>query len=54
MRAAAKPTVKPLDPDKDGGLVGGLPVIVPVAMAIGVVAGRTGDYLLPRMCGGCF
>jgi hypothetical protein len=54
MRAAAKPAEKPLDPNQGGGKVGGLPVIVAMAMAIGVVAGRTGDYLIPRMCGGCF
>lgn len=54
MRAAAKPAEKPLDPDQGGGQVGGLPVIVAMTIAMGVVAGRTGDYLIPRMCGGCF
>ena len=54
MRSATWPAEEPLYPDDFGGLVRGLTGVVAVAMTFGVVAERAGDYLLPRVCGGCF
>ena len=40
-----------LDAYDFSGEVGCFSKIMAMAMTIGVVAGRAGDYLLPRMCG---
>lgn len=37
-----------------GSQMGPLTRVVIMEMTFGVVAGRTGDYIWPRMCGGCF
>jgi hypothetical protein len=54
MRDATGTAEESLNLDDSGGKMGRLARIAAMSMAFGVVAIRAGDYLSPRMCGGCF